>query len=85
MEAFNTRRARFFKSTMFRRRFVSVFMGGAKRKAMHRKLDPAAMLFAGRYVVRVFHRSQKKNACPQHAALSLFLDERVSLLRHFSG
>jgi len=39
MEAFNTRRARFFKSTMFRRRFVSVFMSGAKRKEVYRKLD----------------------------------------------
>ena len=85
MEAFNTRRARFFKSTMFRRRFVSVFMSGAKRKSVHRQLDLRRNDPLRGGTRKGFHRSQKKNAYPRHATLYLFLDERVSLLRHFSG
>lgn len=39
MEAFSTRRALFFKSTIFRRRWGSIFMSVAKSKAVRRKSD----------------------------------------------
>ena len=85
MEAFNTRRARFFKSTMFRRRFVSVFMSGAKRKAVHRQLDRRRNDLCGEVRRKGVSPLAKEKRLPPTRRLSLFLDERVSLLRHFSG
>jgi hypothetical protein len=59
MEAFSTRRARFFKSRMFRRRCAGVFMGEPSEwKSIGNQIDTAIFFSETRICKRTFSVSE---------------------------